>query len=307
MDRTDLDAISKEFGLRFSEKRKWNVLRGTISRTWKAAAGIARRPQQSPHPQWCLPLELLEQVVDHLHDELPTLRNCALVSHALVLPARRHLFNRILITGKNFVNAVLLFVKNPHLTCHVRELYFEAGDGTAFGSLQALLEGKQPPKHLRVFALVIAPRLPNVMRLTFKDAPFDQHIVAMFASHFPRLHTISLFDCWFRCNADLDTLIRGHPLIHTMRCGRLCAWYSSRDLAEQPGTKVTLRSLKITESDSSSSLTLIPWLVAHVNPEIFIYSLYQLSQVVELNNAIAALATLQHLHLTLPRWRKDGV
>ncbi|OJT10045.1 hypothetical protein TRAPUB_13470, partial [Trametes pubescens] len=308
MDRT-LDAISKEFGIRFSEKRKWDRLRGTVSRTWKAAAGITRRPQSTsppPLPQWRLPLELLEQVVDHLHNEIPTLRSCALVCHALVASARHHLFYRMLITAENFVNAVLLFVKNPHLTCHVCELYFEAGDGTAFGSLQALLEGKEPPKHLRVFALVIAPRLPNVVRLTFKDTSFDQHIVAMFASPFPRLHTLSLFDCWFRCNADLAALVKGHPLIHTMRCGRLCSRFgvSNHDFAEQPGAKVTLHSLKITESDSSSQLTLMPWLVTYVKPETFIYSLYRLSQVVELNRAIAGLATLRHLHVALPRWRK---
>lgn len=313
-----LDAISKEFGLQFSERRKWGGVRDTLSRTWKAAVGIPRshrhiRPH-SPHyqeslpPQWRLPLELLEQVVDHLHDEHSTLRSCALVCHALIASSRHHLFRRILITAKNFVNAVLLFVKNPHLAGYVRELYFEAGDGAAFGILEALLDGKGPPKHLHVFAAVIAPRLFNVVRLTFKDVAFDQHTVAMFASPFPRLHTLSLFDCWFRCDADLDALAKGHPLIHTMRCGRLCSQYGTSDqyLVERPGPKFKLLSLKITESSSPSRLTLMPWLVTHIEPETFIYSLYQLSQVAELNHAISGFTTLQHLHVLLPRWRREG-
>ncbi|OJT12354.1 hypothetical protein TRAPUB_11129 [Trametes pubescens] len=309
-----LEAIGKEFDINFFEKRKWDGVRGTVSRTWKVATSIAHRRSQArtptarpSQPRWRLPLELLEQIIDHLHNDVPTLRSCALICNALVASAQYYLFNRIVIKAENFVNAVLLFVKNPHLTGHVRELYFEAGEGTAFESLQALLEGKGPPKYLRVFALVIAPRLSNVVRLAFKDVPFDQHIVAMFASSFPRIYMLSLFDCWFRCNADLDTLVKGHPLIHTLRCGRLCSRYgaSDQDFAEQPGSRLTLRSLKVTESYSPTPLTLLPWLVTHVESETFIYSLYRLSQVAKLNQIIAGYASLRHLHIVLPRWRKE--
>lgn len=310
-----LEAISKEFDINFYEKRKWDGVRGTVSRTWKVATSLAhRRSQARTHtarpsqPRWRLPLELLEQIVDHLHNDVKTLRSCALVCHALVASAQHYLFNRIVIKVENYVNAVLLFVKNPHIAGRVRELYFEAGEGTAFESLQACLEGKGPPKHLRVFALVIAPRLTNVVRLAFKDVPFDQHIVAMFASSFPRIHMLSLFDCWFRCNADMDTLVKTYPLIHTLRCGRLCSRYgaSDQDFAEQPGARLTLRSLKITESYAPTPLTLLPWLVTHVESETFIYSLYRLSQVAKLNQIIAGYASLRHLHIVLPRWRKEG-
>ncbi|KAI0830153.1 hypothetical protein BC628DRAFT_1356630 [Trametes gibbosa] len=306
-----LELISKEFGVEFSGKSKWDTLRGTLSRTLKAAASVADRRSQASSQgpqQWRLPLELLEQIVDHLHNDVATLRSCALVCRSLVASVRHYLFHRIVITGKNFVNAILLFVKNPHLTGHVRELYFEGGDGTAFESLRALLEGKDPPKLLRVFALVIAPRLSNVVRLTVKDIPFDAGVVAMFASPFPRLHTLSLFDCWFRCNADLDALVRAHPGVHTLRCGRLCSRYgaSDHDYDVQPDpAKLAMRSLKVTEAYSPSPLTLMPWLVTHVEPETLVYTLYRLSQVAKLNHIIAGYASMRHLHVILYHWRKE--
>ncbi|KAI0370865.1 hypothetical protein BV20DRAFT_994151 [Pilatotrama ljubarskyi] len=312
-----LTLLSKEFGIQFSEKRKWQNIRGTVTRTWKSATKLANRPSnaealpspsvgQPPMQRWRLPLELLEQIIDHLYDDFPTLRSCALVCRALVSSVRHYLFHTILIKAKNFVDYVQLFVKNPHLTEHVRDLYFEA-DGNAFESLQALQQGKQPSKLLRVFALVIAPRLSNVVRLTMKDVPFDENIVAMFAPHFPRLHTLSLFDCWFRCNADLDLLVKNHPLIHTMRCGRLCSIRGVSDptLPAQPGAKLTMRSLKVTEAYAPSPLTLMPWLVTHVNPETLIYTLYRLSQVAKLNHTIAGYPSLRHLHLILYHWRKS--
>ncbi|KAI0351623.1 hypothetical protein OH77DRAFT_916301 [Trametes cingulata] len=311
-----LALISKEYGIQFAEKRRWQDIRGSVSRTWRTAAKLARGrsraeafpspdPERAPLRRWRLPLELLEQIVDHLYDDFPTLRSCALVCRALVPSVRHYLFHTILIHAKNFVDYVHLFVKNPHLTEHVRDLYFEAG-GNAFESLQALQQGKEPSKLLRVFALVIAPRLSNVVRLTMKDVPFDQNIVAMFAPHFPRLHTLSLFDCWFRCNADLDVLVKNHPLVHTMRCGRLCSirGVSDPDLDVKPGAKLTMRSLKVTEAYAPSPLTLMPWLVTHVNPETLTYTLYRLSQVAKLNQTIAGYPSLRHLHVILYHWRK---
>ncbi|KAI0632865.1 hypothetical protein C8Q77DRAFT_1120207 [Trametes polyzona] len=314
MDPT-LEQLSKEFDIQFFEKHKWSAVRGTVSRTLKAAKRIARRSQvgapgsKQPQPQpyrWRLPFELIEQIIDHLHDDSSTLRSCALLCLALVDSVQRYLFHRVLVTIKNFLEGVVLFVRNPRLTEHVRELYFEGGEGTAFEALKDMLEQKPPPKHLRVFAQVIAPRLPNVVRLTLKDVPFDQSIVDMFSTPFPRLHTLSLFDCWFRSRADFNALVKGHPLVHSLRCGRLCSLYGASDqtLGEQAGTtQLALRALKISEAYSSSPLTLMPWLLTHVEPETFIYGLYRLSQVAKVNHSINGYAALRHLHLIFYRWR----
>ncbi|KAI0651299.1 hypothetical protein C8Q79DRAFT_899247 [Trametes meyenii] len=312
--QSSLYALAKEFDIQFSKERRWQAVRGTVTRKWKSATKVVRRRSQltpsnqtpSPQSRWRLPIELVEQIIDHLYDDFQTLRSCAVLCHGLVSYARRYLFHTVVIRENNFVDCVSLFVRNPHLAGHVRDVYFE-GDGKPFESLQALLNGDRPPKILRVFALVLAPRLPNVVRLTMKDIPFDQNIVAMFAPHFPRVFSLSLFDCWFRCNADLDDLIKNHPLVHTLRCGRLCSRYgaSDQDFSVQPGPTLTMRSLKITEAYSPSPLTLMPWLVTHIDPETLIYTLYRLSQVAKLNHTIAGYPSLRHLHVIFYHWRKS--
>ncbi|KAI8972571.1 hypothetical protein BD414DRAFT_448397 [Trametes punicea] len=313
-----LDCISKEFGIKFSDERKWAGIRRTVSLlTRRTSVKLARRsravrahtpdPKGSCSRRWRLPLELLEQIIEGLYDDRPTLRNCALVCHALVHPARRYLFERVVVHDRNLAQYVLLFLKNPHLAEYVRDLYFEAG-GNAFDALHtAPTHTLRPPsKILRVFALVIAPRLRNVVRLTMKDVPIDQDIVEMLAPSFPRLHTLSLFDCWFTCNGNLETLVKNHPLIHTLRCGRLCSLYGSDwPLANQAPVSLKMRSLKITEAYAPSPLTLMPWLIGHVQPETFTYTLYRLSQVAKLNHAIAGYVSLRHLHLIFYHWRKS--
>ncbi|KAH9893920.1 hypothetical protein C8Q73DRAFT_647168 [Cubamyces lactineus] len=319
---TTLDNISKEFGISFEPAgRKWGGVHRSISRTWKAATKLARRhsrtlpipstqPSQSQPQRWRLPFELVEQIMDHLYDDLQTLRSFALVSHALVHSARHHIFHRIIVHENNFVESVQLFVKNPPLAEYVRDLYLEA-DGRAFESLQALRQKAQPSKLLRVFALVLAPLMRNTVHLSLKDVPVNPEIVAMLAPHFPRLHSLSLFDCWFGHNADLDTLVRCYPNMRTLRCGRLCSLYGAmerpdQEPAEQPKTAaIAMQTLKVTEAYAPSPLTLMPWLVGHIHPETFAYTLYRLSQVAKLNQAIAGYASMRHLHLIFYHWRRS--
>ncbi|CDO70400.1 hypothetical protein BN946_scf184999.g41 [Trametes cinnabarina] len=291
MDNTStLDCISKEFGISFSEKRHWLDIRRSISRTWQATRKSPRHsrgllPSQDNSPtntlseRWRLPFELLEQIIDHLYNVPASLRSCAL--------------------EKNFVKFVLLIVQNAHLASHVRDLYFEAG-GDAFGDLQ-----RQPSTVVRVFALVIAPRLPNVVRLTMKDVPINQDVVEMLSPMFPLLQTLSLFDCWFNSHSNFETLVQHHPQVHTMRCGRLCSLHGADSDSPTSGARsLNLRALKVTEAYSPTPLTMMPWLVSHVHPELFTYTLYRLSQVAKLNQIIAAYASMRHLHVIFYHWRK---
>ena len=156
--------------------------------------------------------------------------------------------------------------------------------------------------------LVLSPRMPNVLRLTLKDVPFDQSVVAMLAPNFPQLHTLSLFDCWFSCNADFYALLCGHPNVRHLRCGRLSSLFGTANTESQEniGPPLSLQSLKITEAYSPSPLTLMPWLVTHSNPEHYTYTLYRLGQVTKLNQCLLQLSSLKHLHVLFYRWRVEG-
>ncbi|EJF59674.1 hypothetical protein DICSQDRAFT_181833 [Dichomitus squalens LYAD-421 SS1] len=316
---TSLKIISKEFGFKISDKRKPTNVRFSVSETLKAAARLGRRPYR-PHlapvslnqQAATLPPELLDHILDYLHDDNEALRNCSLVCHALVPSARYHLFQKVKITQENFVRATTIFAgDSPHLTQYVRDLTLELPMGSlnsTLGRLRSLLANEEAPVLLRVFMLVLSPRMPNVLRLTLKDVPVDQSVVAMLAPNFPQLHTLSLFDCWFSCNADFYAILRDHPAVRHLRCGRLSSLFGSEALSQEDVVPPrSLQTLKITEAYSTSPLTLIPWLVTHSNPEHYTYTLYRLGQVTKLNQCLVQLSCLKHLHVIFYRWRTEDV
>ncbi|KAI0752917.1 hypothetical protein C8Q80DRAFT_1267382 [Daedaleopsis nitida] len=307
-------------GSQVGEKRRFDKLRRPFIRAWNAIT----RPQcrqtppavnnsrtARPQPESRLPPELLDQIIDNLHNDKDSLRACSLVCRSLVSSARFHLFRTILIRDDNYKRMVSLFVDTaPGLALFVRNLTLEHGGlDETFKHLQRIMEGKEAKSLLRSFIQIIVPRTKNVQRLTLKDVPLDNSIVDMLAPHLPQLDTLSLFDCWFRCNADLDKLVRDHPAIHTIRCGRVSSLYgfSPPDTDERIGSPLVLQQLKITEAYSPSPLTLMPWLVTHCNPDHFIYTVYRLSQVTKLNQSIMELESLKHLHIIFYRWRNPDL
>ena len=316
---SSLKLISKEFGFKISEPRKRTGIHFSVSKTWKAAAHLGSRPSRPPpqtpvHHPMVLPPELLDHIVDYLHDDHQALRNCSLTCHALVPSARFHLFQRVKIDNRNFVRATSVFAgSTPHLADYVRHLSLELGTplgGSSFAHLRTLLDKGEIPVLLRVFMLVLSPRMRNVTRLILKDVPFDRGIVAMLAPNFPQLHTLSLFDCWFHYNTDFDVLLKDHPLVRNLRCGRLSSIFGSaptngsQDVNEPP--PVSLHSLKVTEAYSPSPLTLMPWLVTRTDPEEYTYTLYRLGQVIKLHHCLLEFPSLRHLNVVFYRWRREG-
>ncbi len=314
-----LKLIGKEFGFKISEQRKRTGIHFSVSKTWKAATHLGTRPNMSlplspPIQQhMVLPPELLDHIVDYLHDDIQALRNSSLACHALVPSARFHLFQKVKVNQGNFVRATSIFAgTTSHLAEYVRNLSLELGvplNDSSFAHLRTLLDKSEIPVLLRVFMLVLSPRMRNVTRLILTDVPFDRGIVAMLAPNFPQLHTLSLFDCWFHCNADFDTILKDHPLVRRLRCGRLSSLFGAAPMngSQVQGPPIPLHSLKITEAYSPSPLTLMPWLATRSDPEEYIYTLYRLGQVIKLHHCLLEFPSLKHLHVIFYRWRRQGL
>ena len=307
------------------KSRRLGSLRRSLSHTWNTTKKLVRRYTRlndlpvlrkymtsDPHRP-LLPPELIDQVIGYLHDDTNALLSLSLVCHALVPSARYHLFTRLKITKYNSRRISALFTQGaPQLASYVHELTLEAGDerlsDQVFRELRGILDGKAPRTLLRQFFQHIAPRTLNVERLVLQGIPLEKSLVGMLALCFPKLNTLSLFDCWFRCNADLDRLVRDHPGIESLRVGRVCSIYgsASSEPTDTIGSKFDLRQLKITEAFSPAPLTLMPWLLGHCSSEHFIYVFYRLGQFPKLNAAISEMKSLTHLHLIFYHWRSDG-
>ena len=318
---SSLKLIGKEFGFKISEQRKHAGMRFYIFKTWKTATHLGGRPNRPPpspvseiQQPMVLPSELLDHILDYLHDDRQALQSCSLVCHALVPSARFHLFQKVKVDSGNFARATSIFAgSTSYLAEYVRDLSLELGTpvgGSPFDHLRMLLDKGEIPVLLRVFMLVLSPRMRNVTRLILKDVPFDRGVVAMLAPNFPQLHTLSLFDCWFHYNTDFNALLRDHPLVRNLRCGRLSSLFGSAPMNGSQGINgppVPLHSLKITEAYSPSPLTLMPWLATRCDPDEYTYTLYRLGQVIKLHHSLLEFPSLRHLHVIFYRWRIEGL
>ncbi|KAG5650275.1 hypothetical protein H0H81_012765 [Sphagnurus paluster] len=87
-----------------------------------------------------LPQELLDYIIDHLHDDIPTLRDCSLVCHAWLCPSRTHIFHSVSLQPPKPHQLILRRMKSPtvcalstilrsapHLAQYVRELRIYEG------------------------------------------------------------------------------------------------------------------------------------------------------------------------------------
>ena len=84
-----------------------------------------------------LPPELLDLIVDHLHNEPTTLRACCLVSKSWVPRTRRYLFARVVfVTPTCFIESWKLAFPHPSnpLAHHVRTLVFRGLDNCGFST-----------------------------------------------------------------------------------------------------------------------------------------------------------------------------
>lgn len=318
-------APQTQTALEDAQSRNFRSLLRSLAKTLTAAKGILRRNgrlerlfMSRKHNSSInspltgrLPAELIDYIIDYNHDDKDTLLNLSLVCRALTPSVRYHLFDRMKITSHNASKiSGFLTEGSSDIALYVRELTLEAGDGRSdqvFRELRAITSGKQPRTLLRTFFRIIAPRTRNVTRLVLKAVPLEKTTVGMLAPCFPKLNILSLFDCSFHCNADLDQLVRDHPAIHSLRAGRLCSIDGlASGSSDTIGPRLVLRQLKITEAYSPAPLTLMPWLVGHCNPQHFIFTIYRLTQLPKINDAILEMKSLTHLHLIMCHWRREG-
>ncbi|KAF8529406.1 hypothetical protein JB92DRAFT_2696447, partial [Gautieria morchelliformis] len=70
-----------------------------------------------------LPGELIDQVIDHLHDDSPSLRACCITCRAWAPSARFHIFHDIIVPSAKRANALAAILEtSPHISPLVRSL-----------------------------------------------------------------------------------------------------------------------------------------------------------------------------------------
>ena len=102
-----------------------------------------------------LPGEDVDVIIDHLHDDVPSLKACALVCHSWLPSSRYHLFYKRTINDRRKAQDTPLFLSvNPALAAYIRHLDIKRGHSyfISFPELEALLRA-----------------LPSIRVLSLKD------------------------------------------------------------------------------------------------------------------------------------------
>lgn len=178
---------------------------------WKPEShGLLHSLQEIMAPALSIPDDIIQLIVDEVANsqDLPTLRTCALVSWAVNVHARKHLFSNIHFLLDSSANCnkrakrlvrLLRHSRNQYLRTHIRALTIVVGDRPAdnFGTQRS------PTSLRKVIANLVSPRVDYISillqlfasipliaftltpRLDMKD--LNQHSQTVFIVHWPAL------------------------------------------------------------------------------------------------------------------------
>ncbi|GLB45006.1 hypothetical protein LshimejAT787_1900840 [Lyophyllum shimeji] len=193
---------------------------------------------EKPIPR--LPQELVDHIIDHLHDDPVTLNSCALVCHAWLPTSRLHIFSKVslkvtpaaghLTPSELCKRLHRLFTASPSIICYVREL--EVLEGSPLGGQtapQAASGGNRSTTWVTTECT-----FPHLLRM------FTHLKRLEFGAHPTTLH-------WAMLPPSLQSAIRHVFSLRTLTFVRLKSWSftHSRELAGLLGSARNLQGLAL--------------------------------------------------------------
>ncbi|KAF7354059.1 hypothetical protein MVEN_01093100 [Mycena venus] len=153
-------------------------------------------------PSPILPPEVIDLIIDNLHDQPSTLRACSLVGRNWLDGSRHHLFNRIYLTARNLgVFRDLLKSPSNTLSFHLRHLHATGFQAPDLIQLLPLLPALSHLHWLSIYrnlilhddAVLGAGTFPLIRSLTLSRTSFTSRPgLSDFLSRFPSLKKLAL-------------------------------------------------------------------------------------------------------------------
>ncbi|KAF8076887.1 hypothetical protein FPV67DRAFT_1665125 [Lyophyllum atratum] len=155
-----------------------------------------------------LPLDVLDDIIGHFHNDSESLRRCSLVCKAFVVPSRKRLFRVIYLNShsgdssdlpyKPFYNYLMA---NPRLVVYIHELWVDGTDSIIEDvEFRALLTLFARSGSLRVFSINFSPKLSGYDDWYKIPIAFKDPLYKMFCSqslHTLRIHLEDMCACTF--------------------------------------------------------------------------------------------------------------
>lgn len=160
-----------------------------------------------------IPIEILERILDFLHDDRPTLCYSSLVSRKWVLPSRYHLFNPTVInefrldyrgTVKENVNSFLSLVQAPCCTI-LPAIQNVVLNVTTLELIKHVVEALRHSKTLNILFVDqvrlpqhqsvswIASSLPDILNFSYNSSAIFGEDACRLVTSFPRLQSLAIY------------------------------------------------------------------------------------------------------------------
>ncbi|KAJ6588074.1 hypothetical protein B0H19DRAFT_1366790 [Mycena capillaripes] len=229
-----------------------------------------------------LPQELVDIIIDHLHNDIPSLKSCSLAAHSFLASARIHIFNKIEIKPPHSFSFRTpcqkfhqLLTSSPHITPLVDELCIVlVGSERSFerGSDGQYLEDRHVPWIMAEGTLSLILPLLDLKRLSIvENAPWNWSSSGRFSMNWdnlrgqlkttladvfssPRLQSVHLRGMTFESPYQLLSLFSDATSLTNMSLSRLY-FTQSADLNLWPESRPwrpQLRSLLLSDAGGVS-------------------------------------------------------
>lgn len=205
-----------------------------------------------------LPAELIDQVIDHLHDDVSSLRACSLTCRAWVPSARFHLFHDVVLTPERAVNFMALLETRPHISHFVRSLFIKGNPFQLY----------RKSYHFDAVIPAISSKLTRLKALRIECVTLAQQGIVMSAliQNLSTLRSLSISSVTFNRFRDFAAFIIAHPLLERLELGQIW-WNKSVDAASQwedvfreyPELRSRLQSISLNDT----SHNVFDWISSH--------------------------------------------
>ncbi|KAJ7235715.1 hypothetical protein B0H12DRAFT_135040, partial [Mycena haematopus] len=174
-----------------------------------------------------LPPEVIDLIIDNLHDHPPTLRTCSLISRNWLGGSRYHLFNGMYLFARNFL-AFRELLKSPYNTLcfHLRNLH-------AIGLTHEL-----------AYLLPLLPGFCRLRSLNIHGNPLRYDYQVPGAETFPFIHSLTLSRASFASYPSFSDFLSRFPSLKTLALDRIL--FDDQENLIPPALNLVLDALKIT-------------------------------------------------------------
>ncbi|TFK82071.1 hypothetical protein K466DRAFT_590807 [Polyporus arcularius HHB13444] len=215
--------------------------------------------EMSPAP--ILPPEIWDCVLDHLHDDKPSLRQCSLSARDWRPRAQHHLFRSIYIDWSTCDAFTRLLQSNPSLGSHVANMEIEGAFG--FFSLDRL-HGITLDKWLRATPATLSHLLGNLTKLDLALITIDVELVRCVFGSLTTVTQLTLYACALTSFDAFVELFFSYPNLKRLNIAWIQEWETSQSQDAPLPQGVVVPQLEAAVFTSTRDNLKVPrWLISH--------------------------------------------